>query len=358
MKIVHVTEAFEGGVIEFLRSLTTATPDIEYTIIYGRHHLYPPVKNNFPPSVKFIAWPSVLREIKPASDLKSLKELIALLKQEKPYDIIHLHSSKAAILGRLAALLVGHRKVIYAPHGAAFLRRDVSAVSRFLYTNIERLGGLMPSRLVGVSKSEATIYRKIGMRTSYINNGKAFPERQQEKQPFSGVINIVTTGRVTQQKNAGWFNEIALAFENDSRVKFTWIGQGSEEHLLTAKNIHITGWVTRAQVDEYLLQSNLYLSTALWEGLPYAVLEAMSIKLPLLLSNCAGNIDVGAPGKNGFVFDSPAKAIEYIKEYLANPALLEVHGEESYRMAKTDFSVEQMAAGYRKLYADMIANGK
>ena len=45
MKIVHVTEAFEGGVIEFLRSLTNATPDIEYTIIYGRHHFYEAVKN-------------------------------------------------------------------------------------------------------------------------------------------------------------------------------------------------------------------------------------------------------------------------------------------------------------------------
>lgn len=358
MKIVHVTEAFEGGVIEFLRSLTNATPDIEYTIIYGRHHFYDPVKAHFPSSVKFIPWPSVSREIKPKNDMKSLKELIAILKSEKPYDIIHLHSSKAGILGRAAAMLVGHKKVIYAPHGAAFLRKDVSALSRFAYINIERAGALMPSRLVGVSESEAQAYKKIGVKSAHINNGKSFPEREEDKKLFDGILKVVTTGRITQQKNAGWFNEIAKAFEGDDRVQFTWIGEGSERHLLTAKNISITGWVSRAEVDKILLQSDLYLSTALWEGLPYALLEAMSIRLPLLLSNCPGNTDVGAHEKNGFIYNKPSDAVAYITQYMNDPSLLDKHGEEAYYMVKNDFSVYQMEQGYRKLYAEMIQRGK
>lgn len=358
MKIVHVTEAFEGGVIEFLRSLTNATPDIDYTIIYGRHHFYDPVKSHFPPSVKFIPWPSAGREIKPRTDMKSLKELIAILKAEKPYDIIHLHSSKAGILGRAAALLVGHRKVIYAPHGAAFLRKDVSALSRFAYINIERAGALFPSRLVGVSESEAQAYKKIGVKSAYVNNGKSFPEREEEKKHYDGILHVVTTGRITQQKNAGLFNEIAKAFEGDNKICFTWIGEGSERNLLTAKNIKITGWVSRAEVDKILLQSDLYLSTALWEGLPYALLEAMSIKLPLLLSNCPGNIDVGAHEKNGFIYNKADEAVKYIRQYMSNPSLLLTHGEEAYRMVKNDFSVYQMEQGYRKLYAEMITKGK
>ena len=259
MKIVHVTEAFEGGVIEFFRSLTNATPDIEYTIIYGRHQFYEPVKSLFPPSVKFIAWPSIEREIKPASDFKSLKELLAILKTEKPYDIIHLHSSKASIVGRLAAFLMGQRKVIYTPHGAAFLRKDVSATSRAFYIAVERIAALFPSRLVGVSESEAKAYSKIGVKSDFVNNGKLFPEREQQKQPFKQVLNIVTTGRITQQKNGAWFNEIAKAFEGDSRVQFIWIGDGTERHLITSKNIKITGWISRAEVDTFLLTANLYL---------------------------------------------------------------------------------------------------
>ena len=358
MKIVHVTEAFEGGVIEFLRSLTNATPDIEYTIIYGRHHFYEAVKNHFPASVKFIAWPSVGREIKPFTDLKSLQELIGILKAEKPYDIIHLHSSKAGILGRVAAFLIGQKKVIYAPHGAAFLRKDVSAMSRTFYISIEKGGAIFGGRVIGVSESEANAYKKIGIKSGFVNNGKSFAEREEEKQPFNGVLNIVTTGRITQQKNAGWFNKIAKAFEDDERINFTWIGEGSEKHLLTAKNIYVTGWVSRDEVDKILLQSHLYLSTALWEGLPYAVLEAMSIRLPLLLSNCPGNTDVAADNRNGFVYEEPAKAVEYIKQYLQQPSLLNAHGEESYRMVKTYFSVEQMQQGYRKLYAEIIEKGK
>ena len=51
MRIVHATEAFEGGVIEFLRCLTNSTPDIEHTIIYGRHHFFEKAKPSFPSSV-------------------------------------------------------------------------------------------------------------------------------------------------------------------------------------------------------------------------------------------------------------------------------------------------------------------
>ena len=352
MKIVHITEAFEGGVIEFLRSLTNSTPDFNYTIIYGRTKNFEPARKTFPEAVKFIPWPFVQREIRPAKDLAALRYLVKILKEEKPFDIIHLHSAKAGILGRLAARMVGCKRVIFAPHGASFLRQDVSKLTKKMYVTIEKVINIIPAHTVGVSKSEADSYKQIGVKARHVNNGKDFPLKQR-KEREQHVFNIITTGRIATQKNPGLFNEIASAFADDESVKFIWIGDGNEKNLLTSKNIQVTGWIHHTEVPEWLEQSHLYISTALWEGLPYAVLEAMSMHLPLLLSNCPGNNDIVQKDVNGFLFKDAKRAVEYIKKYKEDKELMHRHGDASYNMLQSDFSVSQMQQGYRNLYSAM-----
>jgi glycosyltransferase involved in cell wall biosynthesis len=352
MRIVHATEAFEGGVIEFLRCLTNATPDIEHTIIYGRHRFYEKAKPSFPASVKFIAWNDIETNISPVKDIKALSSLIKVLKKEKPFDVLHLHSAKANILGRIAAKRIGQRKVIYAPHGATFLRQDVSALTRNMFAAIEKTVSIFPAKIVGVSKSEAEAYHKIGMKADYVNNGKYFPQHP-PKNIHDNILKIVTTGRAMQQKNPALFNEIASAFVNNANVKFTWIGDGNQRNLLSSPNITITGWVPHTEVEKYLGEANLYISTALWEGLSYAVLEAMSMRLPLLLSNCPGNSDLVVNSINGFLYNTPQQAIDFIHQYLHQKELLQKHGEASLNMLQTTFNVERMADGYRKVYASL-----
>ena len=350
MKIVHVTEAFEGGVIEFLRSLTNSTPDLEYTIVYGRTKNFEPARKTFPAAVKFIPWPSVQREIRPGKDLKSLRELVKILKEEKPFDIIHLHSAKAGILGRLAARMVGCKRVIFAPHGATFLRQDVSKLTKRLYITIEKAVNIIPAHTVGVSKSEADSYKGIGIKAKYVNNGKDFPVKERAERA-NGVFTIVTTGRIATQKNPALFNEIATAFTNNDKVRFIWVGDGVQKDMLTSKNIHVTGWIHHTEVAGWLEQSNLYISTALWEGLPYAVLEAMSMHLPLLLSNCPGNNDLVQDDINGFLFSEATQAVKHIKQYMKDAEKVYDHGDASFNMLQSDFSVHQMQQGYRNLYS-------
>jgi glycosyltransferase involved in cell wall biosynthesis len=350
MKIVHVTEAFEGGVIEFLRCLTQSTPDFSYTIIYGRPQFFEKAYKTFPSNVEFIFWPHASREINPARDVKALRGLIKILKAQKTFDVLHLHSSKAGILGRIAARAVKHTKVIYAPHGAAFLRKDISFLTRSLYITIEKAATIFPAKVVGVSRSEAETYRRIGIKADYVNNGKFFPPAP-EKSNHKNVFTIVTTGRIVNQKHPAWFNEIATMFVHDEAIKFIWIGEGAEKKLLTSPNISVTGWVDKSEVENLLMSADLYLSTALWEGLPYAVLEAMSMRLPLLLSDCPGNSDLVENNVNGFLYARPKDAIQFIHQYLLNRELLHAHGEASFNMLRTAFSVEQMAEGYRRIYS-------
>src|ERR1041385_1109457 len=190
MKIVHVTEAFEGGVIEFLRCLTHSTPDFSYTIIYGRPQFFEKAHKTFPPNVQFVEWSNVNKEISPAKDAKALRQLVKILKAQKPFDIIHLHSAKAGILGRVAARTIGHKKVIYAPHGATFLRKDVSLFTRTAFATIEKVISIFPAKVIGVSRSEAEAYRRIGIKADFINNGKYFPSTH-TKEKNKSVFTIV-----------------------------------------------------------------------------------------------------------------------------------------------------------------------
>jgi hypothetical protein len=272
MRVVHATEAFEGGVIEFLRCLINSTPDIEHTIIYGRHRFFETAKPTFPASVKFIAWNDIETNISPLKDIKALNNLIRILRKENTFDVLHLHSAKANILGRIAAKIIRHKKVIYTPHGATFLRQDVSGFTRNIFAMIEKSVSIFPAKIVGVSKSEADAYHKIGMKADYVNNGKYFRQYPQ-KNTDDNVLNIATTGRAAQQKNPTAFNKIASAFVDNSNVKFIWIGDGNQRNLLTSPNITITGWVLHTEVEKYLSEAHLYISTTLWEGLSYAVLS-------------------------------------------------------------------------------------
>jgi glycosyltransferase involved in cell wall biosynthesis len=352
MKVVHITEAFESGVVEFLRSLTVCTPEIEHTIIYGRHHIYDRVQHSFPKNVKFTAWAGINTKISLLKDIKALENLVNILKKEKPIDVIHLHSAKAGILGRIAAGRIGHKKVIYAPHGATFLRKDVSVFARAAFMAIEKAVSVLPVKVVAVSKSEADAYRRIGIKANHINNGRFFLEHDRKEFNEDGFV-IVTTGRAMRQKNPALFNKIASAFIDNPKMQFVWIGDGRERNLLTSSNIKITGRVERNEVEQLLQTADLYISTALWEGLPYAVLEAMSMQLPLLLSNCTGNKDLVENGINGFLFNYPAEAIDFINQYFNNRGLLRSHGLASRNMLQTNFSVEQMAEGYRAVYNSM-----
>lgn len=352
MKIVHVTEAFESGVLEFLRCLTHSTPDMEHVIVYGRHHSFEKAYKSFPDNVNFVAWPEINTKISPRKDLIALNHLIKILKGLKPIDVIHLHSSKAGILGRVAARRIGHKKVIYAPHGATFLRKDVSVIARTAFATIEKAVTIFPAKVVGVSKSEADAYKRLGIKAWHVNNGKSFPEPP-VKNTTQNIFTIATTGRAMAQKNPALFNTIASAFTDNEHVRFIWIGDGVDRHMLTSSNIEITGWVDRTEVERLLQTADLYISTALWEGLSYAVLEAMSMRLPLLLTNCPGNNDLVENGINGFLFNYPAQAVDFINQYFDNRELLAAHGNASYNMVQTNFSVEQMAQGYREVYSSM-----
>lgn len=354
MQIVHVTECLAGGVLTFLLNLTQALDTEEHVIIFSRRDNTPDhVETLFGNNVKLVPWKYAGREIRPRQDFLALLELMKLLRQYPNADVVQLHSSKAGFLGRMACRLLGRtKKVFYLPHGLSFAREDVSGRKKQFYTYLEKIGNAFCGDVIACSNSEKDLLVKEGIHNVHvINNGIKVANEQPKYRKFSYPLVIGTTGRLTGQKNPALFNEIARAFRSDTRVRFLWIGDGElRSEIEPADNIKVTGWLTPQEVQNQLRSVDLYMSTALWEGLPYAVLEAMNLGKPLLLSDCIGNIDLVKAEINGYCYHTGEEGIEKIKEFICNFEKISQMGKFSYQYLEDSFSIQQMKGKYLYLY--------
>lgn len=352
-KVLHIVESFGSGVFSFLVDLVNGTDkEFDITIAYGvREETLENFRNYFNSNIKFIRVENFTRRINPKQDFKALAEIRKIIKKEKP-DIVHLHSSKAGILGRLA--VNGNKvKLFYNPHGFSFLKKDDSKLKRMIYWTIEKVVTFLNRKctIVGCSNGEYVEAKKLNKNSICINNGidinklKDETKHIQEKSIDYNDIKICTVGRIGYQKNPEMFNEIAKAFP---KLKFTWIGEGELREKLTSPNILITGWKERKEVLQILNNNDIFILTSLWEGLPISLLEAMYMKKICIVSNCIGNRDVIIDKKNGYI----AKDIMEFKNNIEK-AIKEKNDsiiKESYNDIVNNYNIEIMIGKYKKAY--------
>ncbi len=351
MKILHVVEPFSSGIITFIISLTEALPNHEHGVFHGcrvTEDKLESVRLRFPDYVKFDKWKFAVRQLNPIYDIAAFFELIFHLHFHK-YDVIHLHSAKAGFLGRMVGIFIGGRKMVYTPNGAPFLRKDVSTFKRNIYKRLEILASRFSGRVICCGKSESEVYKNIGIKNIYINNGVPLNFSAKPRIPRS-KIRILCIGILTFQKNPNMFNAIASQFKDDDRVEFYWVGDGPLRHMINEDNITITGWLDNEGVKSHLSQSHIYLSTSLWEGQPFAVIEAMNYGKCLFLNRCIGNTDLVVEGKNGMIFSSVVEAVKKINHLLDNHQLIEKSGSKSKEMCVKFHDQKKMGRLYENEY--------
>jgi glycosyltransferase involved in cell wall biosynthesis len=310
LKVIHVIEALGGGVYSYFKDLSfyfgddEVLKDISTTIIYSgnRKEIDPEkIESEFSKGVSLIKI-NMVRDFSPIQDFKSILHLRKELQKLNP-DVIHLHSSKAGVLGRIACFLLFKRKIIfYTPHGYSFLRTDISNLTKKTYWLIEKsfqqlFGGIT----IACGDTEYKIAKKIG-KSILIRNGINIEEvRLQYVKTQNLTLTIGIVARITTARNPELFNTIALRFPD---FNFVWIGDGELNSTLTAPNIRITGWfMDRNDALKELNTIDIYIQTSLWEGLPIAVLEAMAMKKPVLATNVIGNKDIIIHNETGFLFN-------------------------------------------------------
>jgi glycosyltransferase involved in cell wall biosynthesis len=312
----------------------------------------------------FIRW--LVRPVHPIKDVLALVAIYKKLRELRP-EIVHTHSSKAGILGRIAAYLAGVPVIIHTFHGFGFTPGQRPWVRR-LFVLAEKYGAMLSTHLVFVSEDNRQEAIALGIRGaqegSLIRSGIRF-ERAAETRirreldiPEDAWV-VASVGNFKPQKNPMDLARVAVSvLQQDRSVYFILVGDGElrpevERFCLDqgiAANVHSLGW--RRDIPEILAASNSFLLTSLWEGLPRAIVEASAAELPCVAYGANGVKDIVGDGMTGFLIapGDVAGAAEKVLWLKAHPEDAKRFGQTAARRVAGEFDIDRMVRQQEALY--------
>jgi glycosyltransferase involved in cell wall biosynthesis len=351
MRILHlVTNSDLGGAPRVVTELANSAAADGESVAVGS---MPggPMWDQLSPAVERFPLPRLRRPLAPFDDLATGFALGRLFRAWKP-DVIHLHSSKIGVLGRLAAGRMADR-TIYTIHGFDSIRTQYAA-----FLPLERLLAARCAYLVPVSEYDARNLAAAGIRGVHrlIRNGvtdrsatvasDAALAADLAARRASGRRVVLTVARLAAPKRFDLFLDVArLVPEAD----FLWIGnvQPVDPAALPA-NVAVLG--EKPEAGDYAKHCDLFMLLSDFEGLPMSILEAMSAGVPVVASAVGGiaeavDASVGAPVPN-----DAAAAAAAVKALLGDPARLAAAGAAARVRYLADFSAARCWREYRALY--------
>ena len=175
MRILHIVESFAAGCLTALSTLCHAVNQgVDHSIAYALREETPAdFETLFPRDVSFYRVPM---GVGIGAGVRACRELHALIRRIRP-DVVHCHSSKAGVYGRIAARLCGVPSV-YTPHGYAFLRTDVSAPARAALRGVEWLVARAGQAIAACGAEEYVFSRQLageGRTVVFVRNAVDLP---------------------------------------------------------------------------------------------------------------------------------------------------------------------------------------
>ncbi len=322
------------------------------------------------------------RRVASRVNLEAIGALARVIREASPrIDVVHAHSAIGGAVARLAVLAAGplgrRPAVVYTPHGFAFL--DGSPSRRRAFLVVERLLGLATDRLIGVSPTEAEVAwrRRVVSRERVvaIPNGidlAAMPSpgdgaRARAEEGWGGGPVVITVARMTPQKDPStWLRVVARVAAARPDVRFVWVwgGETSADVQAEASRLGIADRIAfpgyRADARRLVAGATVFLLTSRFEGLPYSLIEALSVGVPVVATDVTGTRDVVRHGVTGLL--APAGDVEglaaHVLTMLADPtraARLASAGREDvgYR-----FSIDAMVDATATVYRTVARSGE
>jgi glycosyltransferase involved in cell wall biosynthesis len=172
---------------------------------------------------------------------------------------------------------------------------------------------------------------------------------------------VVGLGRLVPQKRPFVFLDVAgKLYEQHPHTRFVWVGDGELSTQWSAaiaraglaEAASCIGW--KSDVRPYLAAADLLLHTAEYEGLPFALLEAMSVGVPCAISRPVASELPFLNRRNAIFYDTPG----LLEQFICRPQALKDVGEAGLAMVSEQFSDHAMAAAYEKLYAEQVARSR
>lgn len=262
------------------------------------------------------------REVRPLSDLLALAELVSRIRTFGP-DIVHTHSSKAGVLGRAAARLVGVPVVIHSIHGFGFGPHQPTPV-RWAFQLAERAAARWTDHFIAVSGENLEDGVRMGLfpreRVRLVRSGVDLETfrgasggstvREELGVPLDAPL-VVQVACFKPQKAPERFVALAARLaDRFPRAHFLLVGDGALRPRLEKLRaraglegrLHLPGW--RRDVAAILSTATVVTLTSRFEGLPRALVEALAARVPVVAMGVDGVREIIRDGVDGFLVPS------------------------------------------------------
>ena len=319
------------------------------------------------------------RLLNPFKDVLALAEIYCFIKKHR-IQIVHTHSSKAGILGRLAAKLAKTPVIIHTVHGWSFNNYQPLSIN-YLYVFLEKFCAVFTNKIIVVSRfdRERGLKNLIGRKNQYVLirygiDDKVFKNtnNRNEARKSLGFRDVdVVVGMVAcfkPQKAPLDFIELAGLIKKDfPDTKFVLVGDGQLRKKVDTRikqlnlngQVILTGW--RNDIPLILSGLDVFVLTSLWEGLPIAALEAMAAGVALVATDTGGIGEVITSGKTGYLVaphDIPSMQ-NRLGELLRSAQKRNEFARLSMgAIGAEEFSLNSMLKNTAKVYSNLLEESK
>ncbi|OYQ63073.1 glycosyltransferase family 1 protein [Pseudanabaena sp. SR411] len=330
----------------------------EVLVITGEKGPFNDFLNSF--SINSTACEYFKQSINPWLDWQTLWFIVETIRQLQP-DIVATHSSKAGILGRLAAKIT-NIPCVFTAHGWAFTD-GIPEPNRSVYEVIEKWVEPITDKVICVSENDRQIALKAGMSADklvMIHYGiEDVPHHLRSSHQSNDTVRILMVARFDAQKD---YATLIKAFKSIENAQLELLGSGPklEEIKTMVSQMNMTDRVNFrgfcSNVSEMLPQGDIFTLITNWEGFPYAIIEAMRAEMPIIASQVGGVAESVIDGITGYCV--PRGDVETLRnrlEKLVNDAQLRremgIQGRQKY---EAELTLEQMCTKTLNIYQDVI----
>jgi glycosyltransferase involved in cell wall biosynthesis len=369
---LHVIEATIGGtrrhVVDLVGGLARAGVDVGLVAAAEREPAFRGDLARLAAAGVRVHELAMVRSLSPARDYAHLKALEGILARERP-DVVHTHSSKAGVLGRLASETRALGRRVHTPHTFAFLFSAMfGPLQRQLFRQIEAALAARSECLIAVSAGEAETMRASGVvdpaRVRVVHNG-IDPAPWRTARPVqlglpAGAPAILVAGLLNAAKGQD-LAIAALALPGLERAHLLLAGHGEQRAALerqalelgVAGRTHFLGW--RDDLPELVAAADLVCVPSRWEALPYVVLEAMAARRPVLATAVDGSRDLVDDSTGALVppEDPAALAAAAARLLAAESPARAALGERAAERVERGYTLDAMVAKTRAIYAEV-----
>ncbi|MGB3641048.1 MAG: glycosyltransferase family 4 protein [Rivularia sp. (in: cyanobacteria)] len=348
MKIVHlITRGVSGGaqtyVLELIKGFSNR---FEIVLATGEEGFLTEAASSL--GIKVYILPSLIRSVNPLQDIQASREILNLINTEKP-DLLHAHSSKAGLLGRISATIAGV-PAIYTDHGWAFAA-ELPWYWKALAIPSEQIAARYCSKIITISEYDLSLALKYRVASSskitLVYYG--LPDTELRANPGNTeCVKLVMVARFAPQKDQFTLIKALAGIEEEFELQLVGDGEtrGQVESLVSELGLQskVKFLGKRSDVEYILQDAQISVLSTNWESFGLVSVEGMRAGLPVIATDIGGVNEVVVDGETGFLIPKGDAMVlrQRLTQLITDTNLRIKMGEAGRKRYETNFTLQRM----------------